>query len=78
MVSRAERTGRVFVVHRAACFRGFGGEISATIAENAIEHMGAPIARVTGLDTLFPNRLEHRYMPDDRRSFEAIERVYDY
>ena len=73
-----KKTGRVVVVHEAPRFCGFGGEISALIAENAIEYMEAPIARVTGFDTPFPNTLEHHYMPDDRRVFDAIERVYDF
>jgi len=78
VLDAAKRTGRVVVVHEAPRFCGFGGEISAMIAENAIEYMEAPIARVTGFDTPFPNTLEHHYMPDDRRVFDAIERVFDY
>ena len=78
VLDAAKRTGRVVVVHEAPRFCGFGGEISALIAENAIEYMEAPIARVTGFDTPFPNTLEHHYMPDDRRVFDAIERVYDF
>ena len=75
VLEAAKQTGRVVVVHEAPRFCGFGGEISALIAENAIEYMEAPIARVTGFDTPFPNTLEHHYMPDDRRVLDAIERV---
>ncbi len=74
----AKKTGRVVVVHEAPRFCGFGGEISALIAENAIEYMEAPILRVTGFDTPFPNTLEHHYLPDDRRVLDAIERVHQY
>jgi len=74
----AKKTGRVVVVHEAPRFCGFGAEISALIAERAIEYMEAPIARVTGFDTPFPNTLEHHYMPDDRRVLDAIEHVYNY
>ncbi len=74
----AKRTGRVVVVHEAPRFCGFGGEISAIIAENAIEYMEAPIARVTGFDTPFPNTLEHHYLPDDRRVLDAIEHVHAF
>jgi len=74
----AKKTGRVVVVHEAPRFCGFGSEISALIAEHAIEYMEAPIARVTGFDTPFPNTLEHHYMPDDRRVLDAIEHVYNY
>jgi 2-oxoisovalerate dehydrogenase E1 component beta subunit len=75
VLDAAKRTGRVVVVHEAPRFCGFGGEISALIAENAIEYMEAPIARVTGFDTPFPNTLEHHYLPDDRRVLDAIEHV---
>ncbi|MDZ4772476.1 MAG: alpha-ketoacid dehydrogenase subunit beta [Planctomycetota bacterium] len=78
VLDAAKMTGRVVVVHEAPRFCGFGAEISALIAENAIEYMEAPIARVTGFDTPFPNTLEHHYMPDDRRVLDAIEHVYNY
>jgi len=78
ILEAAKMTGRVVVVHEAPRFCGFGGEISAIIAENAIEYMEAPIARVTGFDTPFPNTLEHHYMPDERRVLDAIEHVHNY
>ena len=78
VLDAAKQTGRVVVVHEAPRFCGFGAEISALIAENAIEYMEAPIARVTGFDTPFPNTLEHHYIPDDRRVLDAIEHVYNY
>jgi 2-oxoisovalerate dehydrogenase E1 component beta subunit len=78
VLEHAKQTGRVVVVHEAPRFCGLGGEISALIAENAIEYMEAPIARVTGFDTPFPNTLEHHYIPDERRVLDAIEYVFNY
>jgi len=78
VLEHAKATGRVVVVHEAPRFCGLGGEISAMIAENAIEYMEAPIARVTGFDTPFPNTLEHHYIPDERRVLDAIEHVFNY
>ncbi len=78
LLDAPKKTGRVVVVHEAPRFCGFGGEISALIAENAIEYMEAPIARVTGFDTPFPNTLEHHYLPDDRRVLDAIEHVHSF
>ena len=75
VLEHARSTGRVVVVHEAPRFCGFGAEISALIAEHAIEYMEAPVVRVTGLDTPFPNTLEHHYLPDHRRVLDAIERV---
>jgi 2-oxoisovalerate dehydrogenase E1 component beta subunit len=78
VLEAAKRTGRVVVVHEAPRFCGYGAEISAMIAENIIEYMEAPVARVTGFDTPFPNTLEHHYMPDDRRILDAIEHVASF
>jgi len=78
VLEAAKRTGRVVVVHEAPRFCGYGAEISALIAEHAIEYMEAPVARVTGFDTPFPNTLEHHYLPDDRRVLDAIEHVHNY
>jgi 2-oxoisovalerate dehydrogenase E1 component beta subunit len=75
VLEHAKATGRVVVVHEAPRFCGFGAEISALIAEHVIEYMEAPVVRVTGFDTPFPNTLEHHYLPDHRRVLDAIERV---
>ncbi|QDU69591.1 alpha-ketoacid dehydrogenase subunit beta [Engelhardtia mirabilis] len=78
VIEAAKRTGRVVVVHEAPRFCGFGAEISAMIAERCIEYMEAPVARVAGFDTPFPNTLEHHYLPDARRVLDAIERTARY
>ena len=75
VLEHARSTGRVVVLHEAPRFCGFGAEISALIAEHAIEYMEAPVVRVTGFDTPFPNTLEHHYLPDHRRVLDAIEHV---
>ncbi len=78
VLEAAKRTGRVVVLHEAPRFCGYGAEISALIAENVIEYMEAPVKRVTGFDTPFPNTLEHHYMPDERRVLDAIEQVHNF
>ena len=78
VLDAARECGRVVVVHEAPRFCGYGAELSALIAENVIDSMEAPIARVTGFDTPFPNTLEHYYMPDARRITDAIEKVLDF
>ena len=78
VLEAAKQTGRVVTVHEAPRFCGYGAEISALIAENIIEYMEAPIRRVTGFDTPFPNTLEHHYIPDERRVLDAIEHVWNY
>jgi len=78
VLDAAKSTGRVVVLHEAPRFCGYGAEISALIAEQAIEYMEAPVRRVTGFDTPFPNTLEHHYLPDARRVLDAIEDVHGY
>jgi len=78
VLEHAKSIGRVVTVHEAPRFCGYGAEISALIAEHAIEYMEAPVVRVAGFDTPFPNTLEHHYLPDERRVLDAIERVHAF
>jgi len=78
VLEAAKQTGRVVTVHEAPRFCGYGAELSALIAENVIEYMEAPVVRVAGFDTPFPNTLEHHYIPDERRVLDAIERVWNF
>ena len=78
ILSSVKKTGKAIVVYEAPKTGGFGSEISALIAENAIEYLEAPILRVAGLDTPFPYALEHVYMPDSRRVLEAINKTMKF
>jgi len=75
VLESARKTGRVVVVCEAPRTGSYAGEISAIIAEEAIDSMEAPIVRVTGFDTPFPYTLEHAYMPNAGRVMKAIEKV---
>ncbi|MDP1759396.1 MAG: transketolase C-terminal domain-containing protein, partial [Thermodesulfovibrionales bacterium] len=58
---------------------GFGAELSATIAEDAMLHLKAPIMRVTGYDVVLPlPKLEDFYIPTSARIKKAIEEVMKY
>lgn len=67
-----KKTGRVVIVYEAPKTCGFGAELSALIAEKALLHLEAPIARVAGLDTPFPFTLELEYLPSPERVTKAI------
>ncbi len=75
VLTSVSKTGRVVIVAEAPQTGNFAGEISALIAERAIEYLEAPILRVSGFDTPFPYTLEHVYMPDSRRVLNAVEKV---
>lgn len=78
IIQSVKKTGRAIVVYEAPKTGGFGAEISALIAERAIEYLEGPVLRVAGFDTPYPYTLEHVYMPDSRRILEAIEKVVHF
>ena len=64
LLGSVAKTGRCVIVHEAAPTGGFGAEIAALIAERGLTSLLAPVARVTGYDTVMPlPRLEQHYMP---------------
>jgi 2-oxoisovalerate dehydrogenase E1 component beta subunit len=78
MLDSARRTGRVVVLHEAPRTCGYGAELVAQIAEQALTSLQAPVLRVTGYDTPFPYTLEHTYLPDAPRVLRALEHVMSY
>jgi 2-oxoisovalerate dehydrogenase E1 component beta subunit len=78
ILESVKRTGRAVIVYEAPRTGGFGGEISAILAEKAIEWLEAPIVRVAGFDTPFPYALESIYMPDAGRIREAVQKVASF
>jgi pyruvate dehydrogenase E1 component beta subunit len=70
------KTGRAVVVHEAPRTGGFGAEIVAQIQERCLYSLEAPVARVTGWDTVFPlKRSERHYLPSTERIVAAARRV---
>ncbi len=73
VISSVKKTGRCVIVHEATRTGGFAGEIIATINEQALLSLQAPVARVTGYDIVFPYyRNEKRQLPSVDRVVEAI------
>lgn len=76
VVESVTRTGRLVVVHEAVRTAGFGAEIVARVAEEALVHLLAPVRRVTGYDTIIPlPRLEAAFLPDRTRILAAARDV---
>ena len=76
IVDSFKKTGRAVVVHEAPRTGGLAGEITATIQEEALYYQEAPIARVTGWDTVYPlYDLEDFQLPNATRVLEAIRAV---
>lgn len=75
IVESVTKTGRVVIAHEAPKTQGFGAELAALIQEHCFYSLEAPIRRVCGLDTPFPNILEHEYLPDAYRVKKALFEV---
>src|SRR5690349_1420391 len=68
VIASVERTGKCVVVSEAPRTAGFASEVAATVAERGLLFLQAPVARVTGFDTVVPlARLEKHYMPSVAR-----------
>lgn len=79
LLNSVKKTGRVVIVHEAPKTCGFGAELSATIAEEAILYLKSPIIRVTGYDVVIPlPKLEDYYLPSVVRIRKAIEETLKY
>ena len=79
VLASVRKTGRVVIVHEAVRTGGFGAEIAATIAEEAILSLRGPILRVTAPDVTMPlPKLEDSYLPTLVQIAGAIDEVMRY
>ena len=76
ILESVKKTGRCVIVHEAAKTAGFGAEIAARLAEEALYDLHAPVERVTGYDTHIPLfRLEMKYLPSVEKILAAVKRT---
>ncbi|MGD9884975.1 alpha-ketoacid dehydrogenase subunit beta [Reyranella sp.] len=79
ILTSVRKTGRCVIIHEAPLTGGFGGEIAARIADGALLSLLAPIARVTGYDTVIPlPRLEQHYFPTAVRIAAAVRKAMTF
>ncbi len=78
ILASVRKTGRAVVVHEAPRTMGFGSEICALIAEQALDSLEAPVVRVAGYDTPFPFIHEAAFMPTPTRVLSEIRKVAAY
>jgi 2-oxoisovalerate dehydrogenase E1 component beta subunit len=75
IAASVEKTGRCVIVHEAPRTCGFGAEIAALVQQQCFYSLEAPIERVTGWDTPFPQAQEWQYMPSRERITQVIQRT---
>ncbi|MFC6766956.1 alpha-ketoacid dehydrogenase subunit beta [Natrinema soli] len=74
-----KKTGRCVVVHEAAKTGGFAAELVASINDEVLMYLEAPIERVTGFDVPVPLlSMEDFYIPHPPRIEEAIKDTVAY
>jgi len=79
IVESFKSTGRAVVVHEAPKTGGIGGEITATIQEEALVYQEAPVERVTGFDTVYPlYDMEDYQLPNAARIREGIRSAAEF
>lgn len=79
IVESVKKTGRAVVVHEAPKSGGFAGEIIATVNDEALPYLEAPIERVTGFDVPIPMLAkEDYYLPNPPRIEAGIEEVLEF
>lgn len=79
VLASVEKTGRVVVVYEAMRNSGFGAEVAARLAEEALYFLHAPVVRVAGWDAPYPpfSSIEHYYRPSAKRVLAAVRAVLE-
>jgi pyruvate dehydrogenase E1 component beta subunit len=79
VIESVKKTGRCVIVHEATKTAGFGAEIIATINEEALMYLEAPIKRVTGYDIIMPYlKNEMLQLPSVDRIIKAVNEVVNF
>ena len=80
VLASVRKTSKVLVLHEDTHTGGFGAEISATIAEEAFEHLDAPPRRLAAPDTPVPfsPELEKAFIPQVADVTAAIRDLVAY
>lgn len=80
ILATVKKTNKILILHEAARTGGIGGEIAATIAEEAFEWLDAPVVRVAAIDTPVPYSppLEEYHLPQIKDVLEAARKLAAY
>lgn len=80
ILGSVRKTGRLVIAHEAPERAGFGAEVAALVAEQALDHLLAPVRRVAAWDAPYPTfaMLEEHYFPGPERVSAAVREVLDW
>ena len=74
IIASVKKTSRLVIAHEGWKRAGFGAEVSAAVAEEAIDWLDGPIVRVTSRDLPMPynDRLERATIPQEQDIIDAV------
>lgn len=77
VIDSIKKTGKLVIATEDSKTAGVGAEIAATISEEAVEYLEAPLKRVAALDTPIPYSpaLERLVVPDEGKIISAVKEV---
>jgi 2-oxoisovalerate dehydrogenase E1 component beta subunit len=80
VLDSVRKTSKVLVLHEDTRSGGFGGEIAATIAEEAFEDLDAPVRRITAPDSPVPFSpvLEKAFIPQVDGVARGLKELVEY
>ena len=81
VLASVRKTGKLLIVHEDNITGGVGAEVAAVVADQAFEHLDAPISRLCGPDVPtmpFAQTLEDAYMPDTGKVVQALRKLAAY
>src|ERR1700757_1570517 len=80
VLASVRKTSKVLVLHEDTRTGGFGAEVAATIAEEAVEDLDAPIKRIAAPDTPVPSSppLEKAFIPQVDDVVAGLRELAEY
>jgi pyruvate/2-oxoglutarate/acetoin dehydrogenase E1 component len=77
IVNSVKKTGRIVVVSEDCKIAGVSAEVSAVVAEEAMDYLDAPIKRVTTADTPIPFSppLEQFVVPNEKTIVKGVKEI---
>ena len=77
IIDSIKKTGKLVVVDEDFRSYGMSGEVIATVAEEAIDYLDAPVKRITSPDTPVPysRPLEEFFLPNRNKIISAVEEI---
>jgi 2-oxoisovalerate dehydrogenase E1 component len=77
IIASVKKTSRLVIAHEGWKRAGFGAEVAAAVAEEAIDWLDAPIVRVTSQDIPMPynDKLERATIPQENDIIQAVRKL---